>query len=494
MTSRYQQFLRRRYAVMLRYVSLIGLISGGVLLLPLLALLAYPEERPLLWSFLLPGLLAIGVYYSVWRRPLPISAEVLTLPEGAIIVLLGWLMAITLSIVPYWALPDLTLTHACFEATSGWTTTGLSVVQVAQAPHLILLLRSLTQVFGGAGFAIIAVSAIAHPTGSGLTTAEGRGEQLVPNVRQSAKLVLALYSSYITVGMAALRLAGMGWFDAVNHAFAALSTGGFSTRPDSLGSWQSPAISLVTMGLMLCGSLNFLTVYLLVQGRWRCFWRNSEIRLQGVLIVIGVALLFGGVTRQLYPPGAQALRTAMFETITALSTTGFTTVSYDDWSGLGAWLLICLMVVGGGAGSTAGGLKLYRVMLLWRGLGWEMTRQQLPPTAVTEPWLWQGDRRRFFSTTDISQTSLFVLIYGLALIIGTGILTAYGYPLRDSLFEFVSSLSTVGLSMGITAPQAPSGVLWAEMGGMILGRLEFFTVIIGILQLLRDGRALWGQR
>jgi trk system potassium uptake protein TrkH len=490
MARRYQKFLRQRYAAILHYLGLIVLIGGLVVLLPLLALPAFPQEWPLAWGFLLPGGLGILVGYGLWRRPQPLTTELLTLQEGAVIVVLGWLVAIALSTVPYLVLHQLTLTQAWFEATSGWTTTGLSVVDVTQTPYLLLLLRSLTQVFGGAGFAIIAVGAIAASTGPGMTTAEGRGEQLVPNVRQSAKLVLTMYGSYITAGIVTLRLAGMGWFDAINHAFAALSTGGFSTRTESIGSWQGSAIALVTMALMVCGSLNFLTVYLLIQGRFRSFWRNSELRLQLWLGGVGCAVLFFGVVRGLYAPWDKALRVALFETITALSTTGFSTVDYASWTGLGWWLVMCLMVIGGGAGSTAGGIKLIRVVLLLKSLGWDVIRRHLPAATVTEPYVWQGDRRRFISLDDISRTSLFVLMYLLVLIVGTGVLTAHGYDLQSSLFEYISSLSTVGLSAGITAPDAPVAVLWTEILGMVLGRLEFLTVIIGVTQLLRDSLAL----
>lgn len=490
MAGRYRRFLRQRYATILRYVGLIGLIGGGVLLLPLLALLVYPEEGHLAWGFLLPGSLAVVGGYGLWKRPQHLTPDPLTLSEGSVIVVLGWLVAIALSTLPYLLLHQLTFTQAWFESTSGWTTTGLSVVQVEQTPHLLLLLRSVTQVFGGAGFAIIAVGAIAASTGPGITTAEGRGEQLVPNVRQSAKLVLTMYSSYIALGMVALRFAGMNWFDAVNHAFAALSTGGFSTQTASIGYWDNAAVELVTMALMLCGSFNFLTVYLLVQGRFRSFWRNSELRLQLWLSGLGIVILFLGVARGLYQPWTKALRVSLFETVTALSTTGFTTVDYALWNGLGWWLLIGLMIIGGGAGSTAGGIKLLRLVVLLKSLGWDINRRGLPLGTHTEPKLWRGDRQRFISLEDISRTSLLLLTYLLMLVLSTGILTAYGYPLQASLFECVSSLSTVGLSAGITSPDAPTAVLWTEIVAMILGRLEFFTVIVGSLRLVRDVLAL----
>jgi trk system potassium uptake protein TrkH len=135
------------------------------------------------------------------------------------------------------AIGGLNFTQAVFESTSGWTTTGLSVVDVSVAPRLVLLYRSLMQLAGGAGLAVIMLSALAGPAGTGLSAAEGRADQLVPNVRRSAKLVVTIYSGYVIFGGVALNLAGMGWFDALNHAFAAISTGGFSTRAESIGSW-----------------------------------------------------------------------------------------------------------------------------------------------------------------------------------------------------------------------------------------------------------------
>ena len=493
MTQRYQRFLRQRYGIILRYIGLIVLIGGLVLLLPLLALPLYPEEWPLVWGFLLPGSLSLGVGVALWRLPMAYSAALLTRQEGAVIVVLGWLMAIVLSTVPYLVAGHLSFTHACFEATSGWTTTGLSLVDVSHAPRLILLLRSLTQLFGGAGFTIIVVGAIAPPSGARVTAAEGRGEQLVPHLRRSAKLVLAIYTGYVALGIVGLRLAGMSWFDALNHSFAALSTGGFSTQASSIGAWNQPVIECVVIGLMICGSVNYLTVYLLLQQRFRSFWRNSELRLQLGLALIGIVLLWSVVNR-LYSPLSQSLRIALFETISALSTTGFATANYAVWSGLGWGIIMCLMFVGGGAGSTAGGIKLYRVMVIFKSLVWGINRQCSPPNTISEPVIWQGNRREFLSLDDMYQASSFLIIYLLVLIAGTGVLTAYGYSLQDSLFEFISSLSTVGLSVGITSPETPAGVLWTEIVGMVLGRLEFLTVAIAGLRLLRDGKALIFRR
>jgi trk system potassium uptake protein TrkH len=282
----------------------------------------------------------------------------------------------------------------------------------------------------------------------------------------------------------------MNWFDALTHAFAALSTGGFSTRTESIGYWDSPLIEAVTISLMLVGTLNFLTAYTLLQGKFKAVWRNGELRLSAVLITLGVVVLLVGVTAGVYPTLGKASRVAIFETVTALSTTGFSTVGYGNWNALGWLVLIGLMLVGGGTGSTAGGIKQYRIYALYRGLLWEMKGMLLPKNTITEPDIWQGEQRQFLSDSRLRQTGLFVFLYLITFGLGSGIIAAHGYSLPESLFEFGSALGTVGLSVGVTAATAPLGVLWTEIAGMMLGRLEFFTIFIGLTKIVTDTPAM----
>jgi trk system potassium uptake protein TrkH len=214
--------------------------------------------------------------------------------------------------------------------------------------------------------------------------------------------------------------------------------------------------------------------------------RNSEVRQSAILLVLGAAVLLVGATGGLYGTFGERLRAAVFNAVSALSTTGFATVDLSQWNGLGWLVLILFMLIGGGAGSTAGGIKQFRIYVLVRGLVWEFRRTLLPRRAVTEPDVWQGEHRLFISDAQLRQVSMFVFLYVAVFALGSGIIAAYGYPLQDSLFEFASALSTVGVSVGITTPDAPLGVLWVEMLAMFLGRLEFFTIVIGVMKLLDD--------
>lgn len=494
MTTRYALFLRQRYRTVLGYSGLMCVIIGAVILSPLLLLPFFPEQIPSAIGFLLPGLSLFAAGFLSWRLLTPRESPSLTEQEGSVIVVLSWAVAIAAGAAPFQILSGLNFTQAVFESTSGWTTTGLSVVDVIRAGPLILFYRSAIQLAGGAGLAIIMLSAIAGVAGSGLSSAEGRTNQLLPHVRRSARLVVIIYAGYAIVGIFGLKTAGMNWFDAVNNAFAAVSTGGFATRPESIGYWNSAFVEAVIIALMILGNLNFVTAYVLLQGKFHLFFKNGEVRVMTVVLPLSVAILMMGVTGGLYPSLGKSLRVAVFEAVSALTTTGFSTVGYGNWNSLGWLILIVLMLIGGGSCSTAGGIKQYRIYVLYRSLLWEFKRMALPKNAVTEPDVWQGDEQCFLSDQSIRQVGVFLFLYMATFFAGTAVLSANGNSIASSMFEFASSLSTVGLSLGITAPGAPSAVLWTETAGMILGRLEFFVIFIGAAKLVSDGRELTRMR
>jgi trk system potassium uptake protein TrkH len=180
------------------------------------------------------------------------------------------------------------------------------------------------------------------------------------------------------------------------------------------------------------------------------------------------------------------MRVAVFETVTALTTTGFSTVSYGNWNSFGVILLISLMLIGGGTCSTAGGIKQFRIYLLFRLLFYEIKRHLIPRAAVTQFPIWEGNRRVFLDNIKFRQIAVFVFLYMAAYGLGVMILCSYGYTLSDSLFEFASALGTVGLSVGVTSAQMPDGALWAEIFAMFLGRLEFIVIIISFLKIGKD--------
>jgi trk system potassium uptake protein TrkH len=487
---REKEYLKRCYAAILSSIGMIFLLAGVWMLVPLLVLFAYPEEAANVLSFAEPAgcLCLIGLFL---RRGFHTASNVtLSIQEGGVIVLIAWGVVMVFSAWPFMAVLQLPFSRSLFEAVSGWTTTGLSVVDVTKAGPMILFWRSAMQLAGGAGLAIIMISAIAGPTGVGVSSAEGRSDQLVPQVRQSARLVLLIYSGYAGIGTLAYWVAGMSLFDAFNHSFAAVSTGGFSTRPDSIGTWDSATVEAVSLPLMVLGNLSFVTAWFLWRGRLRFVVRNGEVRLMAALIPLSVAAVFVFTCRGLYPATGKAFRVALFETVSALTTTGFSTVGYGNWNAFGVFVLIVLMVIGGGTCSTAGGIKQFRVYLFWKLLIWEVKRSLMPRDVVMERPLWEGNRRIFVNDSRVRQVGVFVFLYLLTYMLGTLILCASGYSLSDSLFEFASAVGTVGISVGVTRADMADAALWAETFAMFLGRLEFLVVFTSVIKLVGDGRRL----
>jgi trk system potassium uptake protein TrkH len=355
---------------------------------------------------------------------------------------------------------------------------------------MILFWRSVMQLAGGAGLAIIMMSAIVGPTGVGISSAEGRSDQLVPHVRKSARLVLIIYTGYASAGTLAYWMAGMSSFDAVNHSFAAVSTGGFSTHAESIGHWDSAAIEAVTLPLVLLGNLSFVTAWFLWRGKLRFVLRNGEVRLLAMLTPMAAGAVFLFTCQTLYPQLGKSVRVAVFETVTAITTTGFSIVSYTNWNPFGVLVLVVLMLIGGGTCSTAGGIKQFRVYLLGKLFVWEIRRSLLPRTAVMERPVWEGDRRVFVDEARMRQVGVFVFVYLATYVLGAMVLCASGYSIQDSLFEFASAIGTVGLSIGVTSADMPDLALWAETLAMFLGRLEFIVVIVSLFKLGGDGHRI----
>lgn len=479
-------YLKQRYTALASYVSGIVAVIGCIHLVPLLLLAFYPSEINHAPYFLVTGLPLLIVGFAGWHHLSPQAHLSVTLEEGFVVVLVSWLVAIFSGAMPIMFVNGLTLTQAIFESTSGWTTTGLSVVDVTNTPNILLFYRSLIQLAGGAGLAILALSAITGPIGASVSSAEGRSDQLAPHVKQSLRIVIQLYGIYIVLGIAVLWLAGMSFFDALNHTFAAVSTGGFSTRPDSIGYWDSALIEAIIIVLMFAGTINFLVVFTAIKGKWKAIIRHGEIRLMGLMIPLVSLLIFGFVTISLYPSTTKAVRVALFETISALTTTGFSTVSYAGWGDFGWFLFIILMLIGGGTGSTAGGIKQFRIYILYKTIVWEIKRAFLPSSTVNKPDLWYGNGYESITDRTVRRIAVFIGLYVFVFLLGSALIMAHGYPMQSSLFEFASTLSTVGLYVGVTSPDAPNVILWGQIIGMLLGRLEFLAVIIGLLKIGQD--------
>ena len=412
----------------------------------------------------------------------------LTGHQDALIVVLSWVLAIVFCAVPFMMTGNYDFTQAVFECTSGWSTTGLSVVDVTRCPRIFLLYRSIMLFFGGVGLVLVMVSVLSDRHGMRLYSAEGHSDRLLPNLVKSARMIIAIYMGYILSGTLLYMFFGMDWFDGLNHSIAALSTGVFSTKAESIGYYDSLGIELVTIVLMLLGCTNFLAHLFLIRGKLKTFFRYCEVRFMLMICgfftpVMAVLLLYAGLSGNV----GQGFRDGLFQVVTALTTTGFQTV--DSFAAFSSPLLLVmtlLMLVGGGTGSTAGGIKQIRVWIALKSLYWSMRSRISRKRTVYSDSIQKLDGKEFLTARGRLDTLEFIGVYLSVFMLGTMVLCMCGFDIGDSMFEFASALGTVGLSVGITSYDASPAVLWTETAGMFVGRLEIYVVFVAAVQLGRE--------
>lgn len=471
--------------VLLYYIGVFMIIIGVILLLPLITLLFYKNEIVLAKYFIIPSFISIslGIVLSKYNT---INENIkLSIGQDALIVVLVWALATLFSAIPFILSNQLNFTQAYFESVSGWTTAGLSVVDVSNCPNIFLMHRSIMHFFGGVGIVLVVLSALSSTFGMRLYNSEGHSDNLLPNLLKSSRLIMSIYLGYIVGGIVLYYICGMPLFDAINHSISALSTGGFSVKLDSIGYYNNIYIELVTIILMVLGTTNFAAHVLLLNGNFKKFFKVSEVKFMFIVIAISTPLISFLSLNQLYGNISEGFRVAVFQVVSALSTAGYSTTTYTNWNSFSMLVMIILMIIGGGAGSTAGGLKLSRVYLMIKSVIWSLKKQFMSEHMVKANYIHKPQGRVYIEEGDIREVYNFMFLYMLVYLFGVSIMLIYGYNLQDSMFEFASALGTVGLSVGVTSPDAPIAVLWTEIIGMFLGRLEIWIVFISLIKISR---------
>lgn len=477
------------YPLILNYLGIFAILIGAINLMPLILIPFRMEDISDAYLFLYPGIGSILVGFIIVLIFKGREKGKLERNQDAILVFFIWIMAIFISSLPFVLTGDFTFTQAIFEATSGYSTTGLTVVDVTVAPKALLLHRSLLQFFGGVGLVLVLTSAISDKFGMKLYSAEGHSDKLMPNLIRSGRTILSIYIGYIAIGVFFYVLFGMPIFDAINHAICAVATGGFSTQPASIGFYDSVPIEIVTIVLMLLGGTNFFVHLMLIRGKLKNVFGHVEIKLLGIILLIGIPLLTLNLMSVYNGNVFESLRVGSFQFISAVTGTGYQTVP----SFVGAMTpslyffgLIIVMVLGAGMGSTAGGMKQYRVALAFKSVYWNVKEQLSHKKTIRTHFINKIGSKTVVEREDIIFNHSFLMIYLVVLVIGTLGFASFGHSLENSLFEFASALGTVGLSVGITGFHAHPLELWIATLGMFLGRLEFYVIFIAIAKMYMD--------
>jgi trk system potassium uptake protein TrkH len=475
--------------LLVRWVAL-GFILGQLLLALAAAMLL-----PLAWGLLsgsggiapLVGsvLLTAGCGGSL-LAVLPRPEQELKQREGLLLVVLAWFATAAFGALPFvWSGYFRSVTDALFETISGFTTTGATILtDVEVLPEPIQLWRCFSHWLGGMGIVLlgIAILPLVGHGGMQLYRAEFSGaksEKLKPRIAETALALYKLYFAFTVAEVLALRWAGMSWFEALCHTFSTLGTGGFSTRNASVGGFQSPAVEWVVIVFMLIAGISFVQHYrLFVERRPRAFFFDFEVRAYlvvalGAIVLIAPSLYwFNG-----YTP-ARAIRGAAFQASSILTTTGFGTENFELWYPLAQMILLVLMFAGGCTGSTAGGIKIARVVLLARVVGREFRRMVERHGVFT---VRLGGR----VVSEVTIQSLLNLIYLalLVLMLSCLLLAAQGVDMLTSIAATVACMFNIGPGFGAVGPaenyaHLPALSKWVLMVCMVAGRLEFYTLLV----------------
>ena len=453
-------------------------VEAGFLLLPLAASVLYGEAwLPFFGTAVLCILLGTALHL------VPVKKAQMHSRDGFMAVALGWIVLSLTGALPYAFTGALThYVDAVFETVSGLTTTGSTVFpEVEHLPRSVLLWRSLTQWMGGMGVLVLFL-ALMPKLGDGavyLMRAESPGpikSKLVPKVGSTAKILYAIYVALTVLEMVCLRLAGATWFSAVNHAFTTMATGGFSIYNTSL-SGASPAVMWIVTAFSFLAGVNFSLPFLAVTGRLRAALRSEELRVY-LSIVVGVTLLICLCLRvQAGVPLGESVTDAAFQTVTIITTTGFATVDFALWPTFCRMALLVPMFTGGCAGSTSGGIKLSRVLILWKSLVRELKRMVHPNHVSVIKVDGQPVEERV-----VSSTGAYIMAYMAVLLAGALVVSWDNYGFQESFAASLTCISNVGPGLGILGPMENFSILSplskiALSLEMLTGRLELMPML-----------------
>jgi len=428
------------------------------------------------------GVLVGALMHVLTRGPVDLSRK-----DGFAIVSFGWLAVGLVGAVPYvltGAIPS--PVDAVFETVSGFTTTGSTILtDIEVLPRGVIFWRSLTQWLGGMGVLLLCVAILPFLGVGGMQIyrAEMPGpskDRLTPRIGNTAKLLYGVYVLLTAAEILLLKLAGMSWFDAVNHTFCTLSGGGFSPYNDSIAHFHSSAIHWIIIFFMCLGGVNFALHYrFFMRGEWRAYGKSEEVRIYLGVILVAVTMVFWNLT--LYgigESGSERLRDSFFQVVTVISTTGFATADYDQWPLFSKTMLFLLLFSGGCAGSTSGAIKIMRSQVVIK----EIKRQVslfLQPQRVLQVKM--GGKPVPSST--VAAISAFFLCYFAVFLVATLVLSLMLPDLTTAASAVAACIGNVGPGFAAVGPvqnfaEIPSTAKMLLAFCMLLGRLELFTVLV----------------
>ena len=460
-------------------------IFGAAFLLPVLTSLVFRDG---MWpDFLLAGLISSGVGVVIWSSTRRFKRE-LKSRDGFLLVTLAWVLAAAAATIPLvLAIPGLTFTDAYFETTSGLTTTGATILSgIDTLPPSIKLWRCALHWFGGMGIIVLALAVLPllGVGGMQLYKAESptavKDAKLTPRITETAKALWLTYGGLTAACVVALKLCGISWLDAICHAFSTMGLGGFSNYDASVAHFGSAAVELVLMAFMLIAAMNFARHFVAFRRlSFAPYAADPEVgpmlRVIGASVVLLTAIVYA---THAYPNVWVTLRHTAFAVVSMATTTGFVTENWERWPPFAGYWLLLLTCIVCSTGSTGGGIKMFRTLLLWRQAQREL-RLMVHPQAV-EPIRIGG---QVVPNRIVYAVLAFIFLYFITVVTLTLTLLLSGLDFSSSMSAVISSINNTGPGLNRINPSTNYASLtdfqtWICTLAMLLGRLEIFSVLV----------------
>ncbi len=402
---------------------------------------------------------------------------------------LGWLLVALIGVIPFMFIPKepMDFLSAFFESMSGWTGTGLTmVVHENELSHTIQFWRSFIQWIGGVGVIVLTLAILARPgTGSyTLYHSEARKERIRPSAISTVRTIWWIFLLYTGIGIALFWITGMPLWEAINHCMVALATGGFSVTDNSMMGYDW-YIQIAIIPMMILGAIAFAAHYDLLNGRIKKFFSDVQTQALLILLVIG-AIILSFINLGDYPSLLSSFKYSSFQFISALTCTGFYTSDISMWQPSAKLILSFAMILGGAAGSTVGGIKLFRGILLAKGAGWKVRKAFMPPRGIFSHRLGGKSLSKEEAVEEVNEAAIVSFLWAILLFIGIIVLSIFSSSsMENVIFEVCSAQGNVGLSTGITGVNMPWIAKTMLILNMWMGRLEIIPILVMVRAIFR---------
>jgi trk system potassium uptake protein TrkH len=471
------------YKILFRFVAFLIIFLAVSMVAPLIAALFFKDgsSKPIILSIIVTALSGLLLWVAT-KSPEDIQ---LNHRDGIAIVTMGWVAAALFGTLPYLFSGTIQgFTNSYFESISGFTTTGASIVNDIEAmPEGILLWRSMTQWLGGMGIIVLSIAILPFLGVGGMQLYRAEipspvVDKLKPRISETAKLLWKVYLGITLTEVVLLFAGGMTAFDAICHAFCSMPTGGFSTRNASIAGYNSAYFDSVIVVFMLLAGINFSLHYKSLRGDLKIFGRDPECRVFLILVAILSIIVTLDIYGTVYDSFIKSFRYAIFQISSIITTTGFVTADFSKWPALSQIILVGCMFIGAMAGSTGGGMKTMRIMMLLKHAYKELFRI-VHPHAITSLKL--GGRPVSAEIMN-SIWGFFVLYIGL-FFVSTLIMAMLGLDIISAFASVAASIGNIGPGLGLVGPaqnfyNVPLVGKWVLIFCMLLGRLEIYTVLV----------------